>query len=203
MTFFEQLYGIAGAFLLLAAGVMSLFRAEKRSRPMRAALMAGCLAVVLIPVNGLSPAGYFRGVVCELSITSMLLLGCVVLRQLLGKWIISRSDRASILRAAAVAGLILYPAWMGYIPVEVYRFGYQPVVLLLALLALAIVAWVSRRRAAALFPLIVVVAFDFQLLGSSNLWDYMIDPLVTIFAWGWAIHSLARLIAGRHSPNNH
>jgi hypothetical protein len=192
ITFIDRAYGVAGPFLLLAAFLLPLCSARRRSAVVRITLTVLCLAVILIPVKRLSLHGYFRGFFWELSVTSSVLLCYVVLQQLMNRRLVTNRELAPIFFLVGAAGLLLYLSVTGVLRLDVYRLGYQPLGLLLALLLLAIVAWICRRRTAALFIIIAVAAFDIRLLNSDNLWDYLLDPLVTLFAWGWMIYRSVR-----------
>ena len=149
-----------------------------------------CLVAVLLPINGLAVFEYFTGVVGEISVTLALLLICVMISQLIDIRILPGRDLSAIACALAVAGLVLYPPAMGLVSADIYRLGYQPTALLLVLIALALWAWASKRNMAAFAVLIAVAAFDLRLLESDNLWDYLTDPLLTFWAWGWMLSVL-------------
>lgn len=198
MVFLRNAYAIVGPFLLLAAIVLTLARARRRPLALRILMAALCLVVVLLRVNGLALYGYFRGIVWEFSLTSLILLGCVVICQIFNRVVLPSADLSTILYAVAGAGAFFYISAFSLLPVDIYRVGYQPLILLVILLALSIGAWFSGRRVAALVPLIAVAAYDLHLLDSYNLWDYLIDPLVTIFAWGWLVWRI--IVKSRPDP---
>jgi hypothetical protein len=58
---------------------------------------------------------------------------------------------------------------------------------------LVLAAWGRWRgyRAAAFVP-IIVLAWCAGLLESTNLWDYLLDPLVAIYGVGWLATALVR-----------
>ncbi|MGZ7031559.1 MAG: acyloxyacyl hydrolase, partial [Thermoanaerobaculia bacterium] len=86
-------------------------------------------------------------------------------------------DTAAIFTFIAGAGIVLYGASLGVIPVDIYRAGFSP----LAVIALAIAGTTIAPRAprAAAVALLVLVTFELHLLSSRNLFDYVIDPLIT------------------------
>jgi hypothetical protein len=185
---------IAAPFLLLAIAILAAFRARRRSLWMRLAVVVCCLVVVLLPISGLAVCEYFTGIVGETSITLLLLLSCVLIYQVCGLRIIPAADCSATLCVLAVAGLLLYPAAMGLVPADIYRLGYQPTALLLVLISLALWAWISKRNMSAFAVLIAVAAFDLHLLESDNLWDYLTDPLLTLWAWGWVLSWLCACV---------
>lgn len=181
-----------GCFLIVAVAVQRLLRTRLTTSKARLLCAAACLAFALVPVYGLPLAAYLRGVVGDFSITTIALLGCVLVEQLSGKVVLAPTARVPVLLAIALAGVVLYPAALGALPLDVYRYGYQPLVLLAVLLVLAVGAWRLRQPAAALLVLLAVAAFDFRLLESDNLWDYVLDGWITLYAWGWAAYGLWR-----------
>ncbi len=189
---------IAAPFLLMAIALLAASRARRRSLWMRLAGMLLCLTAVFIPVRGLVLFEYYAGIAGEASITLLLLLSCGLIYQVSGVRILPGADCSAIFCALAVASLVLYPAAIGLVPADIYRFGYQPTVLLLVLMALALCAWISKRNMSAFAVLIAVAAFDLHLLESDNLWDYLTDPLATLWAWGWILAGLCARLMRRH-----
>ena len=71
---FQDCWGLFGSAALIPATVFSLpcFRRWKSARYWLAALLAGGL---LLPIgHGISPAGYIRGVIGDLSVTTLVLV---------------------------------------------------------------------------------------------------------------------------------
>jgi len=133
---------------------------------------------------------YIRGAFGSFSITTMLLLAGFLLQRLFGRRLISNADRSAILYGAAMTGVVLYPTALGLLPVDAYRLGYRPVFLLLLFLVLAISMWLLKYRAVGMFIVIAVIFFNLHALESYNLWDYLIDPFVALYALGWTIYQL-------------
>ena len=75
----------------------------------------------------------------------------------------------------------------------------------MVVLALATIICWRYRPGAALVILFGVLAFDLGLLTSTNLWDYLLDLPLVLFAWGWALAiSLRRPLRRLRSPErNH
>ncbi|MBT4494971.1 MAG: hypothetical protein HOC70_17145 [Gammaproteobacteria bacterium] len=80
------------------------------------------------------------------------------------------------------AALVLYPTALGFTPVDLYRLGFQPVVLgPIVFMLFAVSVWFSSWLPAIMLPT-GFIAFYFGCLESDNLWDYLIDPVITIYA---------------------
>ena len=130
----------------------------RRAHP--APLLFAALVAALVPLGALPAAGYLRGIVGDLSVTTVLLLVRSLLRPVLGWEAIDARSRTALQVLVAAGGLLLYPLALGLGPFDPYRLGYASPWFLALLLALA-VAGVYESR---------------------NLWDYLVDPLVA--AWG-------------------
>jgi hypothetical protein len=183
---------VAVPFLLSANAALAICGARRRSKGVRIAVPFICLAALLIPVNGLAIFGYFNGVAGEGSVTLMLLLGWAMAGQVGFLRAPQRADLSAIRNPLAIAGVLLYPSALGLLPLDIYALGYRPTALLLVLLALVIWAWLTRKTVAVCAVIVAVAAFDLHLLESDNLWDYLTDPLVTLWAWGWVLSGLWR-----------
>lgn len=185
---------VAVPFLLLANAALAACRGHRRSPGARIAVPVVCLALLLVPVNGLRLFEYFNGAAGEGSVTLTLLLLWAMASQMGFLRTPPRADLSAVAGLLAIAGLLLYPSAMGFSPLDVYALGYRPAELLLVLAAFAAWARLRGRKAAAYMVLVAVAAFDVRLLESDNLWDYLIDPLATLWAWGWALSRLSRAV---------
>ena len=182
-TDWSGLTGLALVWLLLA---VHLPYAQRLAPLRRVLFVAGAYVVVMIPVFGLSLAGWLRGMVGDLSLTSVLLLGGALIVRVNpamgGLW--DARERASLLLFISVMALLLYPFALGWGPLDPYRSGFGSIglILMLALLAL----W-ALRRGLALLSLTIALAvtgWSFNLLESTNLWDYLLDAPLALYALG-------------------
>ena len=136
---------------------------------------------------GLPLLAYARGVVSDLSVTSVLLS---VL------WMGQRMDIMPALRQAekqmayavlALVAAVLYPTALGWGDWDAYRLGWGAPSLVMGLSLLALSCfWMGLR----LLPLLIaaaVMAWSLGILESGNLWDYLIDPWIACVAIGVAL----------------
>lgn len=193
----DQFIFLAGVFFLLSAAALRLCAARRRSPLFRTILLAGCFFILLLPVGGVPLYAYLRGIASGLSALTVCLSGSLCIRELSGCEVMSPRDRAYIFRAVAAAGLVLYPSAIGLLPCDLYRMGYQPLYPLLVLLAVAVASWRRAGYGAAACVIILVAAYDLRLLESDNLWDYLLDPFLAIYAWGWVTLTMARSLRRR------
>lgn len=174
------LSGLALVWLLLALCLPFAQRLDGKRRMLLAGLG---YVVVMFPIAGWSLAIWLRGMVGDLSMTSMLLLSAAVYARLFkveALW--DARERSALLGMLAVLALLLYPFALGLGTLDPYRSGFGGVGLLLMLALLAL--W-AMRRGFSLLPLVLALAaigWSFNLLESTNLWDYLIDAPLAIYA---------------------
>jgi hypothetical protein len=171
-----------GHFLLVCAVLFWVSRSAPVGVRRAAALFS--LILLLIPVNGLPIAGYMRGLIGDFSVTTTLLLGAIVLARSTGYDAGLNRARAVLLAGAAIAGLALYPFALGLTRFDSYQLGYESPWLLMAVFGFVVWTWRTHRAAAAVI-LCSTAAFNLGLLESTNLWDYLLDPWLVVFAWVW------------------
>ncbi len=188
--------GLGSAGCALAALVLSLPRVSRLGRRWPAATLPVALALPLIPLPQLPAAGYLRGLIGDLSATTTLLLLHHLLRPVLRLAPIGERSRVALQALVATGGLLLYPLTLGFGPVDPSRLGFAHVGFVCGLLLLALAAWYGRLYLVASCLAIAVAAWAAGGLESRNLWDYLLDPLVT----AWALGALtARLVRKRMS----
>ncbi len=176
-------------YLLLPMGTLHL-----RARLL---VLTTLMAFSLLPIDGLPLVYYWRGLLDDLAITTLVLLIAGAARHTLQASPAQQAEtathpkRIAPLMFFAVVGLFLYPATLGLSPVDPYRLGYQPDLLLIlgGVAALAFCYW--RHYVAAVALTLATLAFLNGMHDSNNYWDYVIDPALAIYAlvvsvrWGF------------------
>jgi hypothetical protein len=196
IAFFECL----AFFLSAGAAAIFLLRLQKRSRTMQAIVFAMIVAISLIPVDGLNGSQYFLTIAGHLSFTSMCLLTAFVVRALWSKAVWKRAEKRMLLSIALLGSVFLYAAAFGVMNWDIYQLGYGSVTLIGILAAVAFAAAAARFNI--LFTAFVTAAIGFQLhlLRSNNIWDYLIDPLLAIYAAvGLIVWAVGLIISRRQS----
>lgn len=135
------------------------------------------LILAFIPLGGANTWLWMKGLVGNLSVVSVALLGNYLAMTLAGRQPIDRSSRIALFGIVLLAGLLLYPATLGLSMYDPYRPGYG-IIVVLVVLALALAAWITGRQAAAVVLAVVVLADQAAISASLNTWDYLVDPLV-------------------------
>jgi len=187
MANFTDLTGLAGvasataasAFLLLLGLLPGIARLTK---PHLTLLLGAVFALMLIPFGGMPLAAYVRGVTGDLSITTLVLLWCALLRPWCGCVTVEAEHRLALLTLIALAALALYPMALGAGAYDPYRLGYGDPFFVAALLLLALAAWFLESVLIALCIALAVLAWAAGWYESNNLWDYLLDPFVSVYA---------------------
>lgn len=177
-----DLSGLAGITLAVFALLLRQRRVQALPWPQRLAALLAALPVLLVPVAGLSLAGLLRGFTGDLSIPTLLFLLLASARTLSGCGLVLDENRARAVRAIAIAALLFYPLVLGLGPFDPYRLGYGNLWFMLALLGFA--AWAALRHSIllALGIALAVTAWSIGWYESPNLWDYLLDPWLGIYA---------------------
>ncbi len=136
-------------------------------------------------------AAYIRGFTGELSITSMLLLWTAYFAPkeihvplVMKVWI-------------ALVAIIFYPLALGVSMFDPYAWGYGSFTLLAAVIVTALVAWFAGSNRIAIILAIAILAWTAGWHESTNLWDYILDPFLGLWAIGSLIGSAWRARAAR------
>ncbi len=177
-----ELTGLAGAAAAIAAVLLGLPGIARLRRAHPTSILLGAVVAALIPFGGLPAAGYVRGIVGDLSVTTVLLLLRGLLRPVLGWAAIDARSRLALEILVAVGGLVLYPLALGLGPFDPYHLGYANPWFLGCLLALAVAAGFGRLTLVTWCLALAVLAWAVGGYESRNLWDYLVDPLVA--TWG-------------------
>jgi hypothetical protein len=182
MPSLTDLSGLGSAALLITAAPLVWPGVGRLPRVGLALLLGTAALLALLPFGALLPAGYVRGFVGDLSVPTTLLLLRAIGRPFLGWGPIDPKSRLALQGLLAGGGLALYPFALGVGARDPYRLGYaNPWFVGLALL-LALAAWLSRLQLVGLCLALAALAYALGGHESSNLWDYLLDPLVSI--WG-------------------
>lgn len=171
------LLGSAIAITVVSSKMLGVF---KLPRVRLGWLLAAIFFAALLPIGGLPLAGYLRGAIGDLSITSLLLL-CAALLHSLSGWP-TPPDRNKLLLLIVFTAAVLYPLALGWGNFDPYRLGYGNYWFLACLLGLALLAVLRGLPTIAFAIALAVLAWSAGWYESNNLWDYLLDPLVAVYA---------------------
>ena len=167
-------------------------------------VLRGTFAVVLvgccIPFGDLSAAQYIRVLTGDLAPVSLLLFGHLATHRLIDGARSGPLMPSGIALAIVLTGLILYPTALGLTRFDLYAFGYYPIVLAPLILAIFATCVWFRATLAATALAIGFTGYATGLLESDNLWDYLIDPVITLYAAGHLVATRAAHLKLRWPP---
>src|SRR6267154_375626 len=185
-------FGLFGCGVLGLAVVATLIPLRRLPAGARYAVMLAAAFALFIPFGDLPAAAYLRGVTGDVSVTTLILAGAAGIARLTGKALIEPRDREVLCQLIALAAAFLYPFALGWTQFDPYALGYGSVGFVTVLLMVTLSAWRAKLYAVVFIVIAAALAYLAGACESRNLWDYLIDPLVSVYA-------LVRLLSGvRH-----
>lgn len=182
MPNFTDITGLASVASAMAASMLLLPRVTRLAKHRKAIVTGTVFVMMLIPFNGFPFAAYVRCATGDLSITSMVLLWCALSRP----WSVCGAEdlnhRHVLLALIALAALAFYPMALGLGAFDPYRLGYGNWQMVTVLLLFALVAWLWKHHQLALCVGLATLAWAIGWYESDNLWDYLLDPFVSVYA---------------------
>ncbi len=185
MPHFTDLTGLGGLAFALGVVAVSLPGVRGMAVPKRKLLFAAVMVLALVPFGALPAAGYLRGAFGDLSITTLVLLGAALRRRLSDAAPPEERGPLGTRALVAAAALALYPMALGVGLFDPYRLGFGSPWLVGAVGAIALAAWWRRIYLTAVCLALAMLAWSVRWYESGNLWDYLLDPLVSLYALGW------------------
>lgn len=182
MISLTDMTGLASSATAMTAAVLLLPGVARMPKSSLALLVSAVAIAAMVPLAGLPAAAYVRGVIGDLSITSLVLLMLTILRPLLGLHSSGTKASFTLQILITVAALGLYPLALGISSIDPYRLGYGNLWFLVALLVVALAACFRRLPVVALCIALAVFAWDIGWYESNNLLDYLLDPLLSVYA---------------------
>ena len=201
MPNFTDLTGLASVASAIAVCLLPFSGIARLTKSYLAMLLGAVFVLALIPFATMPLAAYVRGVTGDLSITTLVLLWCALLKPWCSS--IKCNNRFALLILIAFAALALYPMALGIGAYDPYRLGYGDPLFIAALLLLALLAWLRRFSIIALCIAFATLSWAVGWYESDNLWDYLLDPFVSIYALAVImIHAVKMLLQrGRSHPS--
>lgn len=180
MASFTDLTGLAGVALgLSAVCALALGRLPPAQRT---SAELALLVLLLLPFGDLPLAADVRGIVGDPSVSTLVVLAYALAGRAGGFSPLTASQRAGALLLVLLAAALLYPLALGAVPYDSYRWGYGEPCFLGLLLVLALAATALHLPLVVLSISLAVLAWTLGWQESGNLWDYLIDPLLALYA---------------------
>jgi hypothetical protein len=174
--------GLAGIASATAASLLLLPGIANLAKRRLALALAAVFVLALFPIDGMPFAAYVRGVTGDLSITTLVLLWSVLLRPWCACVTAEPKERLALAGLIALAALTLYPMALGIGEYDPYRMGYGEPLFAGSLFLLAVAAWLGKFARIALCIALAAFAWSIGWYESNNIWDYLLDPFVSIYA---------------------
>jgi hypothetical protein len=191
MSSLTDAFAVVGIAMALCAGALSLRRFGRHKNYALSWWVKGLLLALFIallvpkPGASIALAAFFRGFIGDLSITLLALSFWSLCHRLSGVLPVSQGELTALMCTVAVAALLLYPTALGWGDWDAYRLGWGSWWFLSVLLLLCgLSAWMGVYVLPALVAL-ALLAWTLGLMESSNLWDYLMDPWLSMFALGY------------------
>ena len=181
----STLIGLSSISLLLCVVLLRLLLLFKLKTQYIYFILAVFFIISFMSFSGDTINQYFRGIFNDLSISSIILISYFI-----SMFRHSRIQTASTLNIIALAGVCFYPLALGFGPTDPYAWGYfnnlhgytVPLIFIMSLLGLISYAFYKKDLMLLICLVSSIIAFQFGLLESRNLWDYLLDPVIWIFA---------------------
>lgn len=180
------LIGLSGISLLLSVILLRIMLLLGQKKQTAYAFAILIFALSFIPVADYTINQYFRGLLNDLSISTLLLMGYyfVVPDN-------SQSQSRPLLAVIAITGLFFYPAALGLGPIDPYAWGFfnkahgllMSLIFLTALVGLMVFALHKKYTLMLACLALSALAYHLELLESRNLWDYLLDPVIFFYAF--------------------
>jgi hypothetical protein len=126
-------------------------------------------------------AAYIRGVTGDLSILSLMLVICT--------WSGLNAFRIASITPIliAVVAILFYPFALGFTMFDPYAWGYHSSIFVGTVLLVAAIYFFAKHSWEAFMISITVIAWSIHWHESINLWDYLLDPFLAVWAIGLSI----------------
>ncbi|NOU00965.1 MAG: hypothetical protein HOO95_05250 [Gallionella sp.] len=183
MLNFTDLTGLAGSASIIAASALRLPSVKRLHQPHLAMLLGAIFVYAMLPISGLSLAAYLRGGIGDVSITTFLLLCSVLVKPWWPCMEPGSKNRFALFGMIGLAALALYPMALGLGAYDPYRLGYGNATFVTTVLLITLTAWYWKIYWVALCLACATLAWAIGWYESTNLWDYLLDPFVSSYAF--------------------
>lgn len=183
MSYVQAMLPLLSQLMLLAVLFSVLFGRYIKEQTPRLAVLAVVLVLgFFVPLADASAAQWLRSIVGDMSVLTLVLLADILARRLGNHALLAQQTRTALLLGAGLVGVVFYPLALGVGSFDPYRLGFAPLLLAAVLVVLSIIAWLRGARGLAVILLLPLLAFNLHLLEADNLWNYLLDPVLVIYA---------------------
>lgn len=173
---------LAGVALVFSALILRGTRNRVSSIAVKIAIVVASLFLLLFPVVTEPLVIYLRGFTGDFSVAMLLLSAATIGSILVQKDIIASHDKKFFYLMITLMSLVLYPPSLGWGRVDTYQLGYSFWLVEWVLVALGLLAFSLRAPLTVVWIATALISYQLSLFESRNLWDYLIDPIVSVIA---------------------
>jgi hypothetical protein len=130
-------------------------------------------------------AAYVRGIAGDLSIVTMLLLWSALFST-------GKSVPLGFIVAVVIIAVAFYPFALGLGMTDPYAWGYGSIPFLLAVVFMAVICGIANWSKGVWIIALAIIAWSAHWHESANLWDYLLDPFLAIWALSACVAALYR-----------
>ena len=139
----------------------------------------------LLPIAGLSMFMYPHALFGDLSMTTKTFMIAWLVYRLGGPVLTDMKEIRILLRGMAVFGLVFYPLALGLTPFDPYSAGYSASILIIWTVVIAAYGLHKGYAVLTVSMLVALWGYILGILESDNLFDYLFDPLLFLYAVGF------------------
>lgn len=196
---FSLVYSFLTFYLVLVIIVQRNMRTLRNKQLAIGFVILLPLIILAIPINDLPVIYYLRGAFGDLSVISFALLLSAALKNIFNVNVLESRAVDILCVFLLIIGLPFYITSLGVGQTDLYSFGYSQITVSMFLIALALLSFLKKQFNLGLLLLLPVVAFEVGLLESNNIWDYLLDPFLFIYAgirtFGYFTNSQKKAVA--------
>lgn len=189
-------WALAFAFFIPA----KLYR-DKKSITTLILIVSVTALIINIPMIGCSIYEFFRGIYSDPSITSVVFLFVLMLQRAADIRLFQTNELFIASTALLLVATVFYPMSLGATATDLYAFGYHEKWFKGLVLGISLLCAVNYFYVTALTIALAVLAFELRFLESTNLWDYLIDPIITLVILITGINYLVKNSFGKERKN--
>ena len=144
----------------------------------RSALLVSFFLILLIPINQLMLIGYIRGFIGDLSITSYTLILARLFSIVNLRRPTPNNDKYRFSLIMTIVALCFYPTSLGLTHFSPYDAAYFSHLIIGCVVILGCYFWFTGFYLVTICFSLAIVSHHYHLLESTNIWDYLIDPIL-------------------------
>jgi hypothetical protein len=151
----------------------------------RLTLILGLISAILalLPVGGLSLARWLIGMNANFSFPLVAIVFNRAWENAAGSRVLDANASMASWIFGLAAGLALYPMALGLGDFDPYTLGWGTS-WLFAFLAVATIVLLLMKNRFSVVLIACILGYDLNLLESTNLWDYLVDPFFVFLSFG-------------------